>query len=187
MRRLYELSDDVSLPGRWHLGEITAADGSYPFLDAGVVFIGDGHLTVRVSRPGRGLAFSLTSFAVPVATKALGEAIVRVAGGDVQCLSLNVAGRVDRVALNATRVVDCIDESRSEFLKWTPRDHRADLAGQYRQVTRLVIEASRVPNDAHFFRLGGWPIALVVSERVKTAMEEAGCRGAMFSDITPQG
>ena len=42
------------------------------------------------------------------------------------------------VVLNSLRVLRCIDEERSEFVKWTKQDHRADLAGQYRQITKLV-------------------------------------------------
>jgi hypothetical protein len=91
------------------------------------------------------------------------------------------------VALNSLRVVRCLDEQYSEFLKWTKEDHRADLAGQYRQVTKLALRASAIPADAHFFRIEGWTVALVVSELVKTAMESVGCLGAKFIEISATG
>jgi hypothetical protein len=78
---------------------------------------------------------------------------------------------------------DCLDEKRSEFTKWTKNDHRADLAGQYRMVTRLRILTEQVPRDAHFFRVEGWRIALIVSEGVKEAMERVGCLGAKFVEV----
>jgi hypothetical protein len=64
------------------------------------------------------------------------------------------------MVLNALRVIRCLDEERSEFIKWTEGDHRADLAGQYRQVTRLVLDARAIPPDVHLFRGEAWLIAL---------------------------
>jgi hypothetical protein len=34
--------------------------------------------------------------------------------------------------LNAVRVVSCLDEGESEFIKWKAHDHRPDFLGQYR-------------------------------------------------------
>lgn len=42
-----------------------------------------------------------------------------------------------------------------------------------------------IPEDASFFRIDGWIVALIVSERVRAAMEQAGCRGAKFIAVTP--
>lgn len=41
-----------------------------------------------------------------------------------------------------------------------------------------------VPSDAHFFRVEGWVVALIVSEAVKEAMERVGCMGAKFMELT---
>lgn len=87
------------------------------------------------------------------------------------------------MVLNSLRVVLCLDERRSELLEWTKNDHRSDLAGQYRQVTNLVVDCERIPRDAHFFRIDGWRVALIVSADVKEAMERVGCLGAKFVDV----
>ena len=50
-------------------------------------------------------------------------------------------------------------------------------------VTRLRIDVSRVPRDADIFRVEGWLVALIVSERLKAAMEAVGCRGAKFVEV----
>jgi hypothetical protein len=55
--------------------------------------------------------------------------------------------------------------------------------GQYRQVSRLVLSPECIPSDAHFFRVEAWLVALVVSEKVKNAMEEVGCLGAEFVEL----
>ncbi len=84
--------------------------------------------------------------------------------------------------LNCTREVRCLDEEKSEFLKWLPTDHRSDLAGQYKSVTRPKIDPALVPENVHLFRV--WAgVALVVSEMLKDAMEEVGCLGAKFLPV----
>lgn len=181
--RYFELTDDVEVPGRWHLSAVTAPDGSEPSLRTGAVASATP-LTTRASRPGRALAFCLTNFAVPVADSRVVSAFARVADGDVQRLAVSIPGHAGFEVLNVLRVVRCLDEARSEFTKWTTRDHRADLAGEYRMVTRLRLDPRAIPPDAHAFRVEGWLIALIVSEPVKEAMEKAGCLGARFSEVT---
>jgi hypothetical protein len=185
MRRYHHLRDNMLIVGRWHLGEVRTSAGFEPELTSGISFRHEGPLMVEVTRPGLMLDFSLTSFGVPVATAALSCVVAMAAGVDVECLPLGISGQTGMMALNAVRVIRCIDEARSEFIKWTAQDHRADLAGQYRQVTRLVIDPLLVPDDAHFFRLEGWLVGLIVSDAVKAAMERAGCLGAKFVDVFP--
>jgi hypothetical protein len=182
--RYFRLVDDVNIPGRWHVGEITGADGASHEFDAGAAVDVEGALSAGVTHEGRALEFSLTSFAVPVASRALAEAIADVAGRDVQRIALKLGGRAGFEVLNATRSFDCLDETRSEFVEWTAGDHRADLAGQYRMVPRLHVDARRIPADARLFRVARWSIALVVTEDVKAAMERVGCLGAKFLEVT---
>jgi len=185
-RTFFRLNDEEEVPGRWHLGEVRTLAGEEPRLRAGLHFNGADRLVAGVSRAGRVLDFCLTSFAVPVASAALARAVSEAADGDVQCLPVEVASQAGMVVLNAVRVVRCLDESNSEFIKWTAQDHRADLAGQYRQVTKLILDEAAIPVDAHFFRVEGWLVALIVSEQVKDAMERAGCRGARFTEVMPR-
>jgi hypothetical protein len=182
--KYFELLDDVTIPNRWHLGEITSKGGVEPRLRAGIRFDHKDVLRVTVSRPGRVLDFCMTSFAVPVAASGLAYAINAVAGSNLQCVPIDIAGQPEMMALNAVRVVRCLDENFSEFIKWTVQDHRADLAGQYKQVTKLRLKSELIPSDAHFFRIDGWLVALIVSNAVKEAMERAGSLGAKFKEVT---
>ena len=184
MRRFFKLLDQVTV-GRWHIGEVRTRGGFEPSLDSGEQFQGGEPLIAEVTHPGRVLEFCLTSFAVPVATSELARAVSALAGPDVQCVPVEIAGQSGLQVLNAVRVIRCIDESRSEFIKWTKQDHRADLAGKYRQGTKLTVDPSAIPPGAHFFRIEGWRVALIVSEEVKEAMERVGCVGAKFIEVTP--
>ena len=186
MTRFYDLSDQVdAVPDRWHLDWARLRDGTEPALSDGVRFESLERPVIPVTHSGLVLDFSLTSFGVPVATKVLADAVAAVARSDVQCVPVEIPGYGELVALNSLRIVRCIDDKRSEFIKWTKRDHRADLAGTYRQVTNLVLDRKAIPPDAAFFRLKGWEVALIVSEPVKMAMERAGCFGAKFTEIPP--
>jgi len=114
----------------------------------------------------------------------LAHVIEQIANGDIQRLPLDIPGHEGFEVLNSIRLIKCLDETRSEFTKWTDKDHRADLAGQYRMVTKLKIDTSQLPPSCHFFRIEGWPIGLIVSEDVKAAMEHCDCLGAKFEDVT---
>lgn len=183
MSQYFRLLDDVTVPKRWHLGAAALADGTEPRLRAGIRFDSPQTPVIPVTHAGRALDFTLTSFAAPVAKRGLAVAVAAVAGTDVQCIPVNIADHADMVVLNALRVLRCVDERRSDFVKWTKLDHRADLAGQYRQITKLVLDATAVPNNAHFFRIDGSFAELIVSEAVKNAMDRVGCLGAKFIDL----
>jgi hypothetical protein len=182
----FRLTDDMEIPGRWHLGQIFDTDRSRDDFLKGVEVASSDALSAEITHSGRPLDFCLTSFAVPIAIGELGAAIRTCAGIDLQRLPVRILpGRAYEV-LNATRNIACLDEQRSEFMKWLPGDHRSDLVGQYKMVPRLILDPARVPADAHFFRVAGWVVALVVSQRMKDAMETKGCFGAKFHLVTPQ-
>jgi hypothetical protein len=184
--KYFALIDDVHIPGRWHLGEVVERGSNLPLeeLWTGKSVREGLSAVVEITHRGTALDFCLTSFAVPVAKAKLAHAIALVADSDLQPLPVEVPGHRGFAVLNSVRLIQCLDEKRSEFMKWTEKDHRADLAGQYRMVTKLKIDGRQVPADAHFFRIEGWPIALIISEQVKSAMETTGCLGAKFEDVT---
>jgi hypothetical protein len=179
----FELRDDMTVQNRWHLGEITLADGEEPQIAEGVPYRERAVPSVPVTHIGHVLDFSLTSFGVPIATSQIADVVAAVAKDDVQVVPVNIAGQSGMAVLNALRVVHCVDEARSEFIKWTKDDHRSDLMGAYRQVTNLVLDRVRIPADAHFFRVGGWVVALIVSEAVKTAIERLSVTGTKFDAV----
>src|SRR5262249_27742359 len=100
MTRYYRLLDDVAIPKRWHLGSAALADGKEPSLWAGIRFDSSERPVIPVTHPGRVLEFSLTSFAVPVASKELAAAISTVAGTDLQRVPVEIAGQQGMVVLN---------------------------------------------------------------------------------------
>lgn len=183
--RYFELHDDMSpqMQWRWHIGEIFLPDGSEPRLRAGIRLIDPRPLHANVTHVGHVLHFCHTSFAVPVASESVANAVKSIAHPDVQCLAVTIAGQSGMMVLNAVRVIRCVDERRSEFDKWTERDGRPDKLGQYRYISKLVLDQNSIPPDAHFFRVKDWLVCLVVSQAVKDAMERVGCNGAKFTEL----
>jgi hypothetical protein len=182
--KYYRLLDDVNIQGRWHLGDLTQCDAGAALELWRGSSVSDGILAqVEITHPGKALQFCLTSFGVPVAERRLACAIMENASENLQVFGVTVPGYRDFNVLNSVRVLKCLDETRSSFVKWTISDHRPDLAGQYRMVTNLRIDSRQVPPDAHFFRVEGWLTALIVSEKIKSTMESCGCFGAKFQNV----
>ncbi len=184
--RYFRLIDDMSMRmrRRWHVGDIFLPDGTEPRLRAGLPLDDTRPLHATVTHAGYVLDFCHTSFAVPIATKAVADVIHSIAGTDVQCIPVTISGQSGMLVLNAIRLIRCVDESRSEFQKFTVDDEvRPDLAGQYRYISNLVLDRHAIPPDAHFFRVKDWEVALIVSETVKDAMQRVGCYGAEFTEL----
>ena len=68
------------------------------------------------------------------------------------------------------------------MLYWLPEDNRPDKMGQYRNVSGLKVDPAKV-GGANIFRPWGWTVVLIISERVKLAMEEEGITGAKFIEV----
>jgi hypothetical protein len=181
----FRLLDDLSIQGRWHLGEIIdCSSNSALELWQGVAAPEGTTIRAEVTDIGEPLEFCLSSFAVPIARSNLARAIASVGERDLQLIPVDIPGHPGFEILNSIRVIRCLDEQKSKFVKWTAGGDRPDLVGQYRMVTKLIINPADIPPDAQFFRILGWRIALIVSETVKSAMESCGCSGAKFQKVS---
>ena len=66
---------------------------------------------------------------------------------------------------------------------WKPEDNRPDKLGEYCAVHRMRIDPAKA-GDARVFRPWGWRVALVISEELKLAIENAGLTGTRFVEVT---
>jgi hypothetical protein len=186
MGRYFELVDNMDIQGRWLLGKPMDAQGGRidPWqFSHGRSVEAPSNMRLRLRVPGNPLEYSEASFAIPVVSRRLMELLERLDVGDVQFFPASVEGHEESYfVLNATRLVDCIDESRClRTVRWTPEDGRPDKIGEYRVVEGLRIDSNKV-GDARIFRTWGWPV-LVVSENIKDAMEREGITGTCFTEV----
>jgi hypothetical protein len=186
MSHAFVVRDDVDVRDRWYLDSLHDTHGrpleAWDFTRGQPVQVAEP-LVVSVRRPGRPLDWTFADFDMPVVKPAARELLESLAASHVQFHEARVVGSWDRYAVaNIITVRACIDDQRSEFLKWTPADGREDKIGDYRQVTRLKVDPMRMDNAA-ICRLAGWRISVVVCRELKEAIEAAQLTGLTFEAV----
>jgi hypothetical protein len=142
----------------------------------------EGVQMIGMGQPGIALDFSTTELATPVVSGRVVPIFERLGLLDeVQFIPARVEGQSEPYfILNTLRTHRCIDDARcEEVLYWRPEDERPDKLGKYRNVVGLKVDPSRA-GGADIFRPWGWTGVLIVSERVKLAMEAEGITGTLF-------
>ncbi len=183
MSKFYEL-EDGNFGAYLLLGTARDRHGNErSFLGTAPFALADAPVQLETVTDGPLLEYSTTAYGAPVATERLAGVISKVAPGSVRAVPAEVRGYEGLVVLNVLKEVSCVDEERCEWTKWTAEDGRPELVGQYRMVSGLRIRSQAVPAGAHIFRVAGWPVALLVSRRLRGAMEAAGCLGAAFIEV----
>lgn len=188
-QRYFDLWDDLYVPGRWHL-RAPNVDENGQVLDPwrfkdGEVLQMQAAPVVRLFQPGVELEFNLTGMTVPLVNRRVVSLFERLGlSSEIQFIPARVEGATQPYfILNALRVIRCIDDARCmEALHWLPEDNRPDEVGHYRGIIGLKIDTSKV-GDAQLFRTWGWKMALIVSERVKQALEGEGITGTQFTEV----
>jgi hypothetical protein len=185
MTRYFDLWDNMRIPGRWHLKSPVDEQGKEvdPWqFKAGTRLELEGMPVFRLARPGNTLDFTLTGLTIPLVHRRVVSLFESLGlQQEVQFLPARVEGQSEPYfILNVLQVIHCIDDARcEEVLYWLPEDNRPDKVGQYRNVAGLKIDPAKV-DKAQVFRTWGWRGPIIVSERVKLAMEEAGITGPEF-------
>ncbi len=186
-QRYFKLSPGM-VPGCWALGVPTDSRGQeiedpWAFTDGSAV-PSLGRLTVPIDRPGKPVDFSLAGFAAPVVHVRVASLLAELAPTDVQLLPVDIQGQPEQFCiLVATRLVRCIDDEASGAVEyWRPEDGRPEKVGQYRKVSGMRIDASKV-GGVKVFRTWGWSVALVISEEIKAGLERMGATGTAFKEL----
>jgi hypothetical protein len=187
--KYFDLCDDLHVAGRWHLSAPDTDEQGreidpWQFKD-GVAVELEAMPLLRMSRHGRALDFSMTGLTVPLVGGRVVSLFERLGlEQEVQFVPARVEGFAEPYfLLNTLRIIRCIDDARcDEVLHWLPEDNRPDKRGQYRNVRGLKVDPAKV-GAARIFRPWGWTVALIVSERVKLAMENERISGTRFTEL----
>lgn len=153
---------------RWHLDKPESLNGAKSYTEAFTKcepFAPRVPLRIRPRVPGRAVDFTFAAFDVPVLSPQAASVLIPVLAEFCEFIPVQVEGRPPGyVILNVLRSEDCVDEEASELMVWKETDHRPELAGQYRQVTKLVLKQGlRLPP---IFRLAKFDVMLFVSNSV---------------------
>jgi hypothetical protein len=187
-RQYFQLTDDLHLPGRWHLATPCSAIGvelEDPWrLRAGHPVHVEGPLQAPIDEPGTPLDFTLAGLSIPVISARLVPLFTQLAQGDAQLLPVKVGPLSEPYRiLVATQLIRCIDDQRTaEVRYWLPEHGQPDKVGQYRDLWDMRIDPSKV-GKAQLFRTWGWDQALIISDELKAALERAGATGVKFTEV----
>jgi len=185
-QRYYRIVADPTCTDRWYLDEPVDVNGcavdAREFTGA-LYYRGPALSSIPIQVPGRRVAFNLGAFDMPVVSEEIGRVIKRIAGDDVQQIPAHIDSHIRGYeVLNVLASETCIDENRSEIVKWNDKDGRQDRIGEYRMVTNLTIDPRRV-RGKDVFRIAGWEIALIVSSKVVDAIRATPDLGVCFQPV----
>jgi hypothetical protein len=187
MRYYDVLADDQRFPDRWFLDEPLSEAGEQ--IDArefryGRPYVGLLPVRVPIQQEGRVVKFTLAAFDMPIVSDDVAQIVQRIAPEEVECFPVLVgAAMISGYAiLNAVCQEACVDEERSEFMRWMPEDGRPDKVGKYRMISEIVIDSTRT-HHRHIFRIEDFVVALIVSDKIKRALEGLPDLGVVFKPV----
>jgi len=207
-RKYFWFEDDLYYRGRWYLKRLCDRDGveldGREFQYGNLIDVGpplkaitwkegtpvEAQPPLKVlldpKRKGIPLDFTFTNEVMPVAIGWVARLLGEIAGADIQRIPVRVESQEKEYEIiNVISLVDCIDVDKSEIEWWKERNNvRPDKAGKPHVISKLVIDPTRV-GEHHMFRLSDWTIAIIVSDVIKSAFEEARVSGVKFRQVSP--
>jgi hypothetical protein len=186
--RYHELFFDSRIREQWVLADPTDEHGEelepWQFFSGHPVEL-TGTPRISLAAPGRGLDFSFTTLSIPVVH---GRIVPFFEGlglqQQLQLIPVEVVGQAEPYFIvNVLHVIPCIDDARCEKVEyWKPEDGAPERVGDYRLVRGLRINPAQV-READIFRPRGWSSVLLVSERLKQALEDRQVDGIRFTAV----
>lgn len=161
-----------------------AFDEPWLFTD-GRVLPDPGPLKAQISHPGEKRTFVFAGVEeTPIVSEALANVFRTLAPDDVQLFPVSIEGEPERnFVVNAIKAVDCIDEARCAEVQHYREGTFPEFAGQYRWIYGLRIDPAKT-EGAHVFRLNKFKTAFIVSEEIRSALEQVGNLGVSFERVT---
>ncbi|WPB78449.1 hypothetical protein KYC5002_04665 [Archangium violaceum] len=186
--KYFKLSDDMRILDQWTLDNPMEGNGEelwHGKMTDGLPISVQQPAHIALYVPGRALDFSTTALSIPIIHGKIKALFERLGlNNQMQLFPITVEGQTEPYyVMNLLQVVRCIDDARCEEVAYrTIEDGYEDRIGEYRKVVGMRIDPSKV-GDAEIFRPWGWQTIIIVSERIKQALEEAGVTGTRFTEV----
>jgi hypothetical protein len=185
--KYYRLLDDINFNGRWYLGEIIDTDDNWQFTIGQKVneLSFDGDLHIDLYKDGKAMDYTTNeAYSVPIVSEQIKLELSSING--LQFIPVKVNGKEvvgSYYVMIVTKKKSCVNEELSEFGKFVENDPiRPDKAGHYSWFTKLIIDPALATGE-DIFRIDKAELYLVVSERVKEAMENINATGTKFIEV----
>lgn len=182
--KYYRVLDDLNYSNRWFLGEVDFSDEweFWDYVTVGKLPSVNTDLKVGIRDKGIRLDLTMGDFEILVANECVAELFL---DDDVLKIPIKIIGIESEsyFILVIKKELDCIDRENSIFKIWEENnDIRPDKAGQYRNFQKMVIDPNKT-EGLDIFRIKGFSVAVIVSERIKLAFETKGLTGVKFKDV----
>jgi hypothetical protein len=185
--KYYELRDDVNYPERWYLGDIVEVEDSWQFTSGNKIdeILLPRELHIRIYQEGKPMDYTATeAYSIPIVSVRIKAQLDGARG--LQFVPVRIEGKEcgsDFFIMVVTNKLDSVDEKLSEFGKFVENDPvRPDLAGHYSWFTNLKVDKGKI-NSEDIFRIEKAEYYLIVSERIKAALEDIRASGLKFTEV----
>lgn len=177
--------DDINFPSRWYLGKIYDLDNwmiDMRPLEAPL----HTKQSMKLVQDGVEMDYTLADpYSVSVVSQTIKDLLSDIP--DVAFMPLEINGKVTITSYYALVVyprLDCVDEQKSDFQKFTPDDPvRPDRAGDYHGFLKLVIDPKKVGSHDILRIARGGP-QLIISQKIKDRFDAAGVTGVTYQPVT---
>ncbi len=178
--KYFDLFCDMSAPDeRWYLNGPYSATGELlgDVFSSGRKYEGAAPVICALGQAGPELELTMTEDLVPILNERVAQIFSAHIGQDAQLIEARVKGSDAKFwAVNVLAAPECIDETRStDVERWTAADGNPALIGTYKSIDGLQIDPARAGGHA-IFRPHGWDVAVIVSEPLAQALQNAGVR-----------
>jgi hypothetical protein len=194
--RLYELFFDAT-EDPWFLGDPEPSIDSWPFR-RGERVEAPGELRLPVTEPGRALDVTLRGGYILVVTERIGSLIEGLAPNDVQRIPARVDSSDERYELlHVLARIDCVDWEHTPAkarIQGNLRAERGTLASLAPLIERDKLRRHVMSRDMtlktegiegpRIFRVIDWELWPIVTEEIKTALEQKGATGEFYPVLT---
>lgn len=187
-KNYYQLTFSTSRGDYWHLSTPSSKSGPainiWNFTQC-VPYVGPSDLEIEIIGFGFPAEITFSSFGALYASPKIALAIKEIAGDDIQLIPVKIKETGEKIfILNVLREVECVDESRSRFDKFTPEDgRRPDRIGYYCVISDLFVDPDLIDNYP-IFRVKKWNQGLIISETVKNMLEVMQVIGVEYHNVT---
>ncbi len=186
MRYFRIIADNARFADRWFLDEPVTKDGQA--IDArefryGRPYVGSPPFRIPVQSDGIEVEFNLAAFDMPVVSAKIIRLLEGVAQGEFEAYPVTIGSSLSGYAiLNVIHRESCVDDERSQSIRWKQEDGRPDKIGSYRTIYSLIIDSART-HGRQLFRVEGFEVALIASEKVKQALGEIPELAVIFESL----
>lgn len=185
MGNFFRILADGNAISRWYLKaplDVRGDEIDSRLFTQGKFYDGGLPVVIPLRRFGEVMDVTFADFDMLVVTTSVIDNILNYLNISIQRFPVCVDGKEGFEIVNPLMLISCVDESGSEIIKWNEGDGRPEKVGQFRMITKLKINDDLGINS-HLFRVAGWPIALIVSAKLKQLLEKFKVSGIVFAPV----